>query len=45
MIKEKARVWKDTLMETNTKVIFIKEKHIEKEFIIGLTEKFMMVNG
>jgi hypothetical protein len=45
MIREKAREWKDTLMEINMKEIFIKEKLMAKEFIIGLMEKYMMGNG
>jgi hypothetical protein len=45
MIREKAREWKDILMEINMKEIFIKEKLMVKEFIIGLMGKYMMENG
>lgn len=45
MIREKAREWKDILMEINMKEIFIKEKLMVKEFIIGLMEKYMMGSG
>jgi hypothetical protein len=45
MILEKEREWKDIVMETDMKEIFIMERLMEKEFIIGLMERFMMVNG
>ena len=45
MIRGREREWKDILMEISMKAIFIRERHMEKEFIIGLTEKFMTESG
>jgi hypothetical protein len=45
MITETERVWRGTLMETNMKAILLKVKLMEKEFISGLMEKYMMENG
>jgi hypothetical protein len=45
MIIGKEREWNDIVMEINMKEIFIMERLMEKEFIIGLMERFMMENG
>jgi hypothetical protein len=45
MIKEREKEWKDIQTETSMKEIFIREKLMEKEFIIGLMVKSMMENG
>ena len=45
MITGKEKEWKDIVMEINMKVIFTTVKLMEKEYIIGLTEKYMMENG
>jgi len=45
MTREKAKEWKDIQMEINMKEIFIREKLMEKEYIIGQMEKFMMESG
>ena len=45
MTIEKAKEWKDIQMEINMKEIFIREKLMEKEYIIGQMEKFMMESG
>jgi len=45
MILGKEREWKDIVMETNMKEIFIMVRLMEKEFIIGLMERFTTENG
>ena len=45
MIKDKEEDLKHIKMETNTQVITNKERLMEREFILGIMEKFMMENG
>lgn len=45
MTIEKEKEWNDIVMEINMKEIFIMERLMVKEFIIGRMERFMMENG
>jgi hypothetical protein len=45
LTSEKAKVMSDTAMETLTREISSKEKHMARESIIGPTERYTMENG